>query len=506
MLYVNGILLKVDKLNEGEVVSKIKLAVTTEINEIDLNKSCRICLNAYEKSELFCLFSTNAMFQTLSISTAIEECYGITLEQHKDLPAYVCVQCASNTLHSYTFKKCLLQSEETLRLRVLDTAVTNNNDTEVVLPDASMKHEEDLGSDFLEYKDENILMASDHNYCKDISIIDEIKDENDVVEELQAVTDSVDNTSEISEQLGEDKKYSIKCLSSNLEKWWLRSCGPPYQCKICSRDYGAHYSAFYMHVRNHLMNKPACVQCGRRFPYDKLLLHMRSHTNEKPFACKQCPARFSLQGNLKRHLVCHTGEKPYICDICGKGFTQNSSMQTHKQIHSGITQIICEYCGKPFTTKNYYKSHLNKYHNDAEQLEDLSKSDGNGSDVIYKCNTCERVFTKLQSLNQHLRVHDVKGQFTCAICNASFGISFCYKVHMFIHEILLLEDGSDMPPCKFCFYEFSNKTDFELHLLEHIEKPFQCKHCLKSYNRKIKLSYHLRQHSGLYDPVSMSNN
>lgn len=66
--------------------------------------------------------------------------------------------------------------------------------------------------------------------------------------------------------------------------------------------------------RNHV-----CSVCNKAFSYSHLLLHMRTHTNEKPYECNICQSRFSLNCNLKRHMMIHTGEKPYKCDVCGKG-------------------------------------------------------------------------------------------------------------------------------------------------------------------------------------------
>ena len=34
----------------------------------------------------------------------------------------------------------------------------------------------------------------------------------------------------------------------------------------------------------------------------QLLVHTRSHTNERPFHCDSCPAGFTIKTNLDRHL------------------------------------------------------------------------------------------------------------------------------------------------------------------------------------------------------------
>lgn len=45
----------------------------------------------------------------------------------------------------------------------------------------------------------------------------------------------------------------------------------------------------------------------------KMLVHVRTHTNERPHTCNQCNKSFSRAENLKIHLRSHSGEKPYVC-------------------------------------------------------------------------------------------------------------------------------------------------------------------------------------------------
>ena len=40
---------------------------------------------------------------------------------------------------------------------------------------------------------------------------------------------------------------------------------------------------------------------------------VRTHTGEKPFACRHCDAAFASSGTREMHERTHTGEKPYHC-------------------------------------------------------------------------------------------------------------------------------------------------------------------------------------------------
>lgn len=237
-----------------------------------------------------------------------------------------------------------------------------------------------------------------------------------------------------------------------------------------------------------------CLLCGKSV--QRLSLHMRMHTGDRPYQCSQCGQRFTQLGSLKKHQTLHSEEKPFCCSVCGKCFRCKSDLSLHSKLHNGRS-YDCSYCSKSFVTQKAIDNHVRIHTGEKPYLCHVCgmnfSQEGNLSMHVkvhtgekpYQCSVCVKFFATRTHLAKHTRTHTGEKPYTCATCHKSFSDRGYFMRHLAVHT------GEKSHICSVCSKAFTQRISLKRHSRIHTgEKPFECIICKEAFPLKRDLKRH----------------
>lgn len=215
------------------------------------------------------------------------------------------------------------------------------------------------------------------------------------------------------------------------------------------------------------LGKPTCKVCGQTWSCrSALLVHMRKHTGERPYECKECGFCFKYSANLTAHLMkVHSEGKPVKCTMSKGNFSWHQGYRRHILTkHVNKRQHLCTECGNMFSTSWHLRRHIREVHfkksftllvpdklkhgrsaNNSVSHSHLGKacnsqnkaSNTNGQhkkEKQHKCTVCGRMFRRPSILRKHMSKHTGEKLKKCGKCGQAFDFKYLLYEHMKSHK------------------------------------------------------------------------
>ncbi|KAF4525450.1 hypothetical protein B566_EDAN016238 [Ephemera danica] len=165
------------------------------------------------------------------------------------------------------------------------------------------------------------------------------------------------------------------------------------------------------------------------------------------------------------------------CTLCVKKFTKEEISDHYKRRHK---KTVCPFCYDFSGYVTEVKAHCIRVHDEPLRKKRVHH---------LVCDTCGKVYTRLDSFSSHLKTHmPEESKFCCRICKKRFITIHRYNNHMMRHT------GEKKNLCSICGKRFYNMNYLRIHTQEvHAEKNISCHYCDTKFKSQRSLQDHIKK-------------
>jgi hypothetical protein len=256
-----------------------------------------------------------------------------------------------------------------------------------------------------------------------------------------------------------------------------------FRCHVCDQTFDKMYVLSLHTKTEHDCSPRVPCKCGKTIGSTKTLLeHYENHiAYSANFRCNDCNKNYKTLLHYNHHMIQNhqgneTEEKKFVCE-CGKAFKELRHLTVHRNSHLPNEEKfihVCEYCDKRYSSIFSLRQHIKHIH---------------VKEMAFKCPHCAKTFSRKANLDSHVsHVHTTERKFACDICGLKLKTKSILRVHKKIHST----DPQDILQCKFCPKNFKTPNQLTNHMVCHSDvKKHKCDYCPAEYKRAKELSCHI---------------